>query len=205
MKNLLIFLFGVGVGAGGTLLWLRKDIKKELENMKKNEEVPFVYSDADHPNGYQEKGPKTTDPSSADDGTIPVKPATDRLQYQTPVTPGESDLPEDEEESRDPEGGFNETDGGILEIDEDTYLHDHEKTKERLVFFRGDQIMSTEEGTIITRPATLVGSEWENCVGNFADRTAFIRNSRLVTDYEIYVEEGLYEDEYGMGEDYRED
>ena len=31
MKNVLIFLFGAGLGVGGTLLWLRKDIKKDLE------------------------------------------------------------------------------------------------------------------------------------------------------------------------------
>ena len=31
MKNLLIFAAGVAIGAVGTLIWLRKDIKKTME------------------------------------------------------------------------------------------------------------------------------------------------------------------------------
>ena len=34
MKNLLIFLFGVGVGFGGAMVLLHKEIKEELENIK---------------------------------------------------------------------------------------------------------------------------------------------------------------------------
>lgn len=34
MKNLLIFVAGVAIGAVGTLIWLRKDIKKTMEEQK---------------------------------------------------------------------------------------------------------------------------------------------------------------------------
>ena len=50
MKNLLIFLFGAACGVGGTLLWLRKDIKKELDNIRidmREQEMPFSVSDSD--------------------------------------------------------------------------------------------------------------------------------------------------------------
>jgi hypothetical protein len=57
--------------------------------------------------------------------------------------------------------------------------------------------MCTENGTKIERPALLVGGEWENCVGNYANRTAFIHNGRLNMDYQIYVEDGFYADEFG--------
>ena len=76
-------------------------------------------------------------------------------------------------------------------------MHDHDFEKERLIYFKGDKVMATEDGTIIPKPFTLIGGEWENCVGNYADGTAFLRNSNLVTDYEVYVEEGMYEDEFG--------
>ena len=94
---------------------------------------------------------------------------------------------------------------GLGEIDEDDFMRNDANEKERLVYYRGDRIMATESGTIITNPAMLVGVTWENCVGNYADRTAFIRNSKLVTDYEIYVEDGLYTDEYGDENNLRED
>jgi hypothetical protein len=106
------------------------------------------------------------------------------------------------------EGGFvgnDETDGGCFEIDEEDFLHNDANEKERYVYYRGDRIMATENGTIITNPAMFVGTMWENCVGNYANNTAFIRNSRLNTDFEIYVEDGLYSDEYGDELNLRED
>ena len=96
-------------------------------------------------------------------------------------------------------------DGGCFEIDIDDFMHDDSNEKVRLVYYRGDRIMATENGTILTNPAMFVGTTWENCVGNYADHTAFIRNARLVTDYEIYVEDGLYTDEYGDESLLRED
>ena len=194
MKNLLIFLFGAAVGVGGTMLWLRKGIKKELEEIKKsktNEEVPFVVN--------EEEGKTEGD-----------KKAQVKAQYHETVNQYNTTVPMRETEEKtdstiDPEEGFSDTDGGIVEIDCDDFMHNQDNEKVRLVYFRGDHVMCEENGTVIAAPAMLVGGNWENCVGNYADRTAFIRNSRLVTDYEIYVEDGLYVDEYGVNEDYRED
>lgn len=192
MKNLLIFLFGAACGAGGTMLWLRKDIKNELKRIdserKAASDVPFVVGEQEPENNERAK----------------VKAQYRQVVNQYNVTAEPEDKMEENDIS-DVEGSFSETDGGIFEIDCDTFMHDHSNEKVRLVYFRGDRIMSEENGTVITNPAMLVGGQWESCVGNYADRTAFIRNPRLVTDYEIYVEDGLYEDEYGVEDNYRED
>ena len=203
MKNLLIFLFGAACGVGGTMLWLRKDIKKELNKMKEtvNEEVPFVVDDFS-------KGVPQQTPEGGVSGEKRTYPYPKEVKDKYHQTVSQYNMPASEEqpasdESGDPGEGFSETDGGIYEIDEDIFMHDHEAEKVRLVYFRGDQILSEENGMIIPNPAALIGGEWESCVGHYADRTAFIRNARLVTDYEIYVEDGLHQDEYGI--EYRED
>ena len=201
MKNLLIFLFGAACGAGGTMLWLRKDIKKELKRIdserKAASDVPFVVGELE-----PEKNKMYADDNKY--LRTQAKAQYHQVVNQYNVTAEPEDKMEENDIS-DVESSFSETDGGIFEIDCDTFMHDHSNEKVRLVYFRGDHIMSEENGTVITSPAMLVGGQWESCVGNYADRTAFIRNPRLVTDYEIYVEDGLYEDEYGVEDNYRED
>lgn len=202
MKNLLIFLFGAAVGAGGMILWLRKDIQKELEQIKKDSEVPFSVEKSEEKEESDEMKP------------VALKKET-RVNYNNIINSnytGSAPVPvmprEDNEQDDDPEEGFittDETDGGIIEIDRETFDFDKTNEKERLIYFAGDKIMCTENGTIIERPYNLVGGNWETCVGNYTKNTAFIRNSRLVTDYEIFVEPGLYEDEYGPLNGYRED
>ena len=188
MKNLLILLFGAALGAGGTILWLRKDIQKQLEEIKKQEnESKNEKRDDDMPFQVEEK-PKKEE-----------KVAYHNIPMSDPKPAEEENIDEIEDDDIDISGN-DETDGGILEIDVDEMMHNHEYEKERLVYYRGDRVMSTESGTIITNPFPLIGGEWENCVGNYADSTAFVRNMRLLTDYEIYVEDGLYSDEYGADE-----
>lgn len=220
MKNLLIFLFGAAIGAGGMLLWLRKDIKEELEKADKSgsentSEPPFTVENDTETHENEQKI------VTASDSYEPEKRA--KVPYHTLFqgSTGKSSelfsdprdsgifthMRENEDENDNPEAGFignDETDGGVFEIDKDDFMADDGYEQERLVYYRGDRIMATEDGTIVTNPFILVGGEWDKCVGNYADRTAFIRNPRLVMDYEIYVEDGLYSDEYGPPDGYRE-
>ncbi len=202
MKNLLIFMFGVGVGVGGTMLYLHKMIKNELQNMQnqgnektENDEIPFEMKD------------KSNEKDSDEDKKEPVALRKDtKIEYNKLINSVEKgEKPPARIPVREPitdeNGGYfvehNDTDGGIYEIDKEEFINDKTYEKDRMVYYQDDRIMATEDGAIITSPAILVGGEWERCVGNYADRTAFIRNSRLVTDYEIYVEDGAYRDEYG--------
>lgn len=186
MKNFLVLLLGIGIGVGGTMFWLRKDIKKQIQEMKntKNEAENSEKGADDVP--FSMENPVVEPPKE------PKK--TEKIAYNS--IPLEEKGTEEDDSSEEIHGS-DETDGGIFEIDVDEMMHNHEYEKERLVYFRGDKIMATESGTIISNPFLLVGGEWENCVGNYADSTAFIRNPKMVTDYEIYVEDGLYSDEYG--------
>lgn len=238
MKNLLIFLFGVTVGAGGMLIWLRKDIKKELETVKSEAEnaakseqdMPFTVEDGGKNSGNGTENAEIVavnaavglassgkDPADAH-AKVPYhtlfqgteadrKNVADRDFFvETHENPDEEEGEEDSED--DPEGGFvghDETDGGVFEIDREDFDYDKNFSKERYVFFKSDRVMCTEDGTPVTNPFIFVGGEWDKCVGNYAPRTAFIRNSRLRTDFEILVEDGLYSDEYGPPDGYRED
>lgn len=227
MKNLLIFLFGAAVGAAGTFIYFRKDIKEELKNAENmgsdaglkaenssesGENVPFIVDE----NG--QKTDKIVAAGSVIEGSgsgIKAKiPYNTLFQGSENASggifsdPRESGIFSQTRDDEDPEAGFignDETDGGVFEIDKEDFNADDGYEQERLVYYRGDRIMCTEDGTIVTNPFILVGGEWDKCVGNYADHTAFIRNSRLVTDYEIFVEDGLYSDEYGPPDGYRED
>ena len=210
MKNLLIFLFGAAVGTVGTLFYLRKGIKKQLEvieNNAKNAEKEATESGSDKEKNDKKEASDNSVPFKMDEENVPMAMKENtKINYNRIIEdnyrgkPPVPIMPDDEHFT-----GSDEADGGCFEIDEDDFMRNDENEKERLVYYRGDRIMATESGTIITNPAMLVGATWENCVGNYADRTAFIRNSKLVTDYEIYVEDGLYTDEYGAENNLRED
>lgn len=229
MKNLIIFLFGAACGAGGTLLWLRKGIKRELEKMhetaQNDDDLPFTMGD-ETAKGNDEKRSRSDSGASEGHSEKPMAVNDEnRTKYskivnavktgeqpvlQVPIPPRE-DIPEAcyaESEGKNNDMDIQEAEHdrlGISEIEEEEFIHDDTFEKDRLVYFQDDRVMATENGTIITNPAMLVGNDWGQFVGHFADRTAFIRNNYLMTDYEIYVEDGTYEDEYGPYETMRED
>jgi len=224
MKYILSFLFGAACGVGGTLLWLHKDIKDELKAIKNDSELPFTCgdektqessenatrSDNTASQGHSERGVSKKEQERTDYHKIVNAVKTgEKPNLTVPVLPRE-DIPEasyesEEESEEDKVTLLNEVPEGVVEIDMDTFENDKSNEKDYLVYYPGDHIMCTENGTIITNPAMLVGTNWEQFVGHYAARTAFVRNAKLVTDYEIYMEDGLYTDEYGPYDIGRED
>ena len=189
MKNLVIFLFGAAFGVGGTLLYLRREIKKELNDIREGtnpneEEVPFTVNDE----------PKKQEPEKVEYHKIAQKKAEEKAAKMNDADETDDEVGNEDDDTVE---FVDENDNRIYEIDADEFLHNHEYTKDRLVYYRGDMVMATESGTKLN-PFHLVGNEWEQYVGHYADHTAFVRNTRIRTDYEIYVEECLYEDEYGV-------
>lgn len=183
MKNLLIFLFGAGVGAGATLLFLRKGIKKRLEDLAKamaengdTQEEPFVMEEQD--------SQPTAEPAPQE-----VTGKDVRTEYYKIVEETEKGT------ARPSLDVYGPIDGSqIVEIDLDDYMHDHSVEKDRLVYYKGDNVLTTEEGEIIKNPAMYIGTGWEKYVDHYAENTAFVRNNKLSMDYEIYVEEGYHGD-----------
>ena len=185
------------------LLWLRKDIKKELdsrETPQNCDEVPFTMGEGTDSGNSTEShreaknGLKSENEVSVnarkDEKIAYHKIVTETKENPIPVKPREEDL---FPKKAEPPEEFVDA----VPISKEDFKADDDNEKEHLVYFRGDRIMSTENGTIIANPATLVGTTWENYIGDYAPRTAYMRNPNLVTDYEIMVEDGLYEDEYG--------
>lgn len=217
MKYILTFLFGAACGVGGTLLWLRKDIKERLEKAENSDELPFVIGD-ENTKENNENSSRSENTASQGHSTHDIsKREQEKVDYHRivsavqngekpsvpiPVMPREHDGYMTEEESDEVEDdldiqNLSEIPNEVFEIDKETFNHDESNEKSYLTYFQGDRIMATESGAIIAEPAVLIGPNWEQYVGHYAMNTAFIRNPRLATDYEIILEDGLYEEEYG--------
>ena len=220
MRGLLWFILGFGCGAGATLVWLRKDVKKELEkvesscNASTEPELPFTVGESKD-TGNSENARR--EPVRASESISSISNATskeNREKYheiiqatmtnpaplfqneplQVPVAPRDESEEEEEQWTN-----LTDVPEGVFEIDYNTFQYDNDNNeKERVVYYRGDRILSTENGAKIPNPAMLIGSHWEAWVGHYAKHTAFIRNPKLATDYEVYVEEGSYADEWGQ-------
>lgn len=83
----------------------------------------------------------------------------------------------------------------------DPYLISYEEWAEQsdiidkvdLYYYKGDDILCDAKDSIIDDPEELLGSEWTKLLKDKA--TAFIRNEKLLIDYEIYSISALYSDE----------
>lgn len=83
MKNLLIFAAGVAIGAVGTLIWLRKDIKKTMEEQAKEQNSGGEgYSDADLPFTMGENSEKTEKKDENSDKITVNTPVSTRDQQR---------------------------------------------------------------------------------------------------------------------------
>lgn len=203
MKNLLVFLFGATCGAVGMMFFKRNEIKKKLEEIEANARNAGNYGNSD---AAKEDTKQDDVPFEMNDETAVAAPVPEAIRESTAVNynkiihdngyRGNAPVPVRDE--------MNEA-YDVVEIDMDTFMHDKSCEKDRLVYFRGDRVMCTENGTIYPNPADIVGVAWEQSVGKYAENTAFIRNKINLTDYEIYVEDGLYTDEYGDENNFRED
>ena len=219
MKNLLIFLFGAICGAGGTILYLRKDIKKELEQIKNDSELPFEMGEneekkTENESSEEKKEPVELTSERPEVAAEKVKVAYHKVIKAVAETPksGNSEqisvpiLPREEDENELEIKNLTAVPNVCFEIDKDDFCNEHDgKEQEYLIYYSGDRIMCTENGTIITNPAILVGTQWEQYIGHYANHTAFVENARANTKYEIFVEYKCYKDDYGDYDIERED
>lgn len=231
MKYFLSFLFGAACGAGGCFLWLHKEIENRLNSAQSPQEAaeePFTFGDVDIPEKGKnaEKGPSRASEGHSSknnaysrEANINYNKLIDDLSSGTkeydrvPVIPRDEDIEAEAKDINEDTEKFDSQimrlndypDGTFLEIDKEEFLFDKSNEKDRLVYYMGDKIMSTENGTIIPNPYHLVGNDWEKLVDKYSPNTAYVRNPKLATDYEIYVEVGSYVDEWGEEALERED
>lgn len=200
MKNFIIFLSGCFVGACGTFIYLRKDIKKQLEVMAQNsqnldneEDIPFNVSEGKIEEGAISSAKVTG--SSLDTVSISKKarrPDTHKTNYTSLVR-----------EATSAEGVNSVAENYISEKDrfepvvDRNELNDTLYGREHYVFYEGDQVLSTEAGSIIEKPAVLIGTDWDQYRGIIFENTSLIRDKKRMVICEILVEPGTYSDEYG--------
>lgn len=198
------------------ILWLRKDIKEELETISKassDDDVPFVMGEHNN-EGADKKSLREAKNGLREKNKAPIAVREEtKVEYnkiinevqsgikpelKIPILPRE-DIPETHLDISDEEtlANLDTDEDEFIPIDYETYKNERDYNQERLVYFRGDRVMCTENGTPISNPAIMVGSNWEQYIGASIENSAYIRSPKQNTDYEIYVEDGLYEDEYG--------
>lgn len=218
MKYILSFLFGVGCGVGGTLLWLRKDIKQELENARQEastgSELPFTVGNI-ITGSNQEKAVRSDSEGSERPSRNDIRQnAENRVEYNkmideinSGVKPSAPILVHEREEAVDSDSEGSEDDSITLlndqpdiirPIDIEEFKYEDKYEKVELVYFSTDRVMATENGCVYPNPAICVGSDWEQYVGRYANREAFIRNERQMTDYDISIEDCTFAEYFGF-------
>lgn len=218
MKNFLIFLFGAGIGFGTSMIVLHKSIKKQLDAIRENsnnKEAKPISNDKND-NKKEENDTKNDDDK---DENVPFTMKNsknnqdrekDKIAYHkmvdaytsSPPVPimSREDVPNNDEDDGYGVGAVfmdDNYDQTIEPIDVEIYRNDKSFSKEFVTCYMGDHIFVTENGTKIEAPGILFGNNWEQFIGNYRVNTAFIRNNKLRRDYEIFAEEGLYQDDYG--------
>ena len=193
MKNLIIFLGGCTVGAGITLICLRKEIKKKLseistetenartsdseaisEDLEGNEDIPFVICEKVHEINEKKAKPDTHKTNYS---------ALVRDLDMTPTFPEvASDMPDDER---------------FVPVVNKSELDDKEYGRGYYIFYKGDGTVCLEDGTIIRNPDKVLGKDWDQYIGIIFDSTSLVYDKQLSLINEIRVEDGLYSDEYG--------
>lgn len=212
MKNLIIFISGCICGSVGTLLYLRKDIQNRMEAMEnssestenKDEELPFTVGEGGEVDEVRSDGIAINDDTRVRE--VPNKVNTNKVRYDDLVrkTMSSEDINAEEDPNDDGDDPQNEAFYEELKsrpqfepIYDMSDFNDPNFSTETYIFYRGDNVFCTDNGTIVERPALLVGTEWPNWIGKVKPNTALVRDNKRIKSIDIFVEDGLYSDEYG--------
>ena len=213
MKSLIAFLAGCVCGSVGTLLYLRRDIKKQLEEIQ-NEAISKDNEDSDEKDKSEKELPFTIgEGGEVDEVRGPInknddtrirmessKVNTVKTKYDSLVRgytePSTGEFLTDEEKD---EADLAEikTRPQFEPIHDMTEFNDPLFDTETYIFFRGDNIFCTDQGVVVERPALLVGTEWTKWIGTVKPNTALVRDNKRLKSIDICIDDGLYSDEYG--------
>ena len=224
MKCFLSFIFGAACGAVGTLVYLRKEIRKELDKIQANSNAKAPVSPVNGPNSndmpfevseaVEEKNAVTVNseaqkPIAVQDKTYVRYDNLIRENYGGELQNPSKSVSELEKREEGKAGVESVADGSgdilgnefvsrWVAIDDLEFRDNPEYDKEELTFYAGDRVLATKNGTVIENAYLMIGKDWEAEVGHYDARTAYIRNLKTGNDYAIYVEACRYSDEYGV-------
>lgn len=194
-KYVATFILGAVTGAGGILLWLRKDYNKKIEEevalrekkskelekenkeLKKDLEAEKNKADEKVYNELRERLGYSGDAAEV----MTRKPV--RTHSTASQGPSTSDIPRSEK---------------IYGIsDEDFLLTNKDFDKISLFYYTEDDVLALENGQVIEDVPYILGDKWKDEIGKHDPDAAFIRNENTGADYEINIEQMRYSDEYG--------
>ena len=76
--------------------------------------------------------------------------------------------------------------------DEFGEMYDYERVS--LTYYAGDEVLADEDNSIIDDPEEFVGSNFADCIGEYEEDAAYIRNDQKQCDYEILLDTRSYKD-----------
>ena len=189
-KYIAAFGFGAVIGAIGTMLWLRKEFNKKVEetSLEQQRKLNHQYHE-DSQNDVKKEPENNTEKN--------LQKTYEKLNRELIKRHGysgddaESSVREDTQEQK-------KTPYGIS--DDDFLLTNREYDKITLVFY-DDGVLSTEDGTVVEDVVYILGPKWMSQVGKYEEDVAYIRNDTVGSDYEIIIQHRNYADEYGPNVD----
>lgn len=211
----IIFVCGAITGAIGTLFYLRKEFEKKVDEEVKARDMAI--RELKRQNSEKDQTISEQRRKFNEDAVEALVRASEYVSDQE-----YPDTDKSENALREASRGLKTSSGirkGVIySIDENGEINDHptegisdrpysisvedflmshkEFDKTTLMFYEGDEVLSTENGDVVEDINYILGNDWTKYVGKYEDNIAYIRNEKISTDYEVICEKGQYKDEW---------
>ena len=179
-KYVATFVGGAVIGALGTLLWLRKEYNKKVEEAVIENEKRNAANETKKVKDIEEKAEKK---------------AYERVNQELLKRHGyTSDDAESVVRDKLPDDMGPETPYGISG---DDYLMTRREYDKVSLMYYDDGVLACEDGTVVEDILYVLGPNWMKEIGKYDEDTAYIRNDRSGADYEVICEHMTYSDMHG--------
>lgn len=189
MKELLIFVAGAAVGVGATIFIMKK---------KTNEEITTKVSE------FQEMYRKKLEDAGLANFEKPNNDINEKAKanlmkdYNTIVTAYNG--VKDNEDKVIADTQTQNTSDYIYPISPDEFANSNPNYEKTTLQFYTDEILADMDGVPVNSTGT-IGDDFVNQFDMFEHDVVYIRNDKLLTDYEVLREAMSYEDYYGISDD----
>ena len=213
MKEVFIFLGGVVVGAAGAIFWLRKEFEGKLEEAEMRLDAVEKQVDKNTKTVKENAEKVTKNAAKLNKKVREYNKMCEKHGYSAQNTSesGVEALVREErvknvsDDDADDVPFIGPSEGPSDEpyaISDTEFIHDEKESysKVTLFYYRGDDILAEEDGTVVEDWKYNVGDDWKEYISKFVEDEAFIRNDRISTDYNIVCEDMSYSDEFGDDE-----
>ena len=194
-KYVMTFIGGAVVGAAGILLWLRKDYNKKIEEAvtEHEQKAAEAKKEAEQAKKELESEKKNADVRLQNELSRRLGYTGDAAEVMTRKA--------DRRDSRASERHSESNVGSLPEpygISGDDFLYDNKEfSKITLMYYKGDGVLATEDGTPVEDVRIVLGNSWKDEIGKYDDDVAYIRNEKAGSDYEVVCEDLEYAQVYG--------